>query len=192
MSVCAQGREEASEPGVAGESCLSAQVDVAPARELLRESWTTAAGARTFLAHAAHFGLRPGGDPETRSNPDSDPGQQGGEGAVLPAVQPMAMLSFTWNAPSDRPAVGRPRTLAMVGLHAIGPHATRLRRTHDGWGRGDEWNRAQACIRRAGRRVVLPRLYFRSEHGARDGDQLSESLQPAAPGCSSRPVGPGG
>jgi hypothetical protein len=191
VSVRAQGRAEASEPGVAGASRLSTQADVAPAQAPVREAWTSEVGARTIFA-AARLDLRPGGACRRFFPPEAVPGRQGGEGAVMPAVPPMAMLSFTWNAPPDRPAVVRSTTFATVGLHAVGSHATRPRRTQDGWGRGDEGDRAQACIRRAGRPVVRPQLCFRSEHGPLDEDQRSGDLQPAAPGGSSMLAGPSG
>jgi len=185
VRVWAQGSTEAADPGAPRGIRLPARVNVAPAREPLRELWTTEAGVRAAFAHTARFVLRPGGDAATRSNPAAEPGRQGGEVVVLPAVQPMAMLCSTGKAPSEVPAVRRPRTLPKVRLHALGPRATRatrLRRTQDGWGRGDMWNQSQACFRRAGRRALLPLLGFRSEHGPLDGDQLSEDLQPAAPG----------
>lgn len=127
------------EPGAAEESCLSAPLDVGAALHQVREAWTTEAGARTVSAPAARFDLRPGGAYGWSIHPEAAPGRQGGEGVVLPAVRPMAMLSFTWNAPSELPAVRRPRTLTKVRLHALGPRATHRRRRHDGWGRGDEW-----------------------------------------------------
>jgi hypothetical protein len=125
-------------------------------------------------------------------HPDSEPGQQGGEGVVLLTVQPMAMLSFTGNAPPDLPAARRQRTHVTVRMHATGARATRVRRTHDGWGHGDEWDRARAYFARAWPRVVLPRLRFRLEHGPHDWDQSPVDLRPAAPGCSTVPVGLGG
>ena len=168
------------EPGEAGESCLSAQVGVAAALEQVRGAWTIEAGVRTFFDPAARNDVRPGGAPEMPFHPDSEPGQQGGEGVALLTVQPMAMLSFTWNAPPELPAARRQRTHVTVRMHATAARATRVRLTHDGWGHGNEWDRAHFA--RAWPRVVLPRLRFRYEHGSYDWDSIPVDLQPAAPG----------
>lgn len=161
---------------------LSVQVDVPAALEPVWEAWTTEAGARTFFAPAAHIDLRPGGAYEMLFDLEAEPGLQGGEGMVVLAVQPMAMLSFTWNAPPELPAVRLQRTHVTVRLRALGPRTTRVRLMHDGWGQGGEWERARAYFARAWGDVVLPRLRYRFEHGPLDWDQLPRDLQPAAPG----------
>ena len=49
---------------------------------------------------------------------EAEPGLQGGEGVQLLAVQPMAMLSFTWNAPPELPGVRPQRTHVTVRFEA--------------------------------------------------------------------------
>jgi uncharacterized protein YndB with AHSA1/START domain len=166
----------------AAERCLSAWVDVPAARERVWAAWTTEAGALTFFAPACRIDLQPGGAYEMLFDLEAEAGLRGGEGVVLLAVQPMAMLSFTWNAPPELPVVRRQRTHVTVRFAAIDAAATRVRLTHDGWGSGEEWDRAYDYFARAWRLVVLPRLRFCFEHGPLDWDRLPENLQPAQQG----------
>lgn len=170
------------DPAAAVEHRRSAQVDVPAALQEVWEAWTTEAGERTFFDPAAHNDVRPGGAYEMLFNLEAEPGQQGGEGVMLLAVQPMSMLSFTWNAPPELPVVRRQRTHVTVRFAAIDARTTRVRLSHDGCGHGDEWDRARACFAPAWPRVILPRLRFRLEHGPHDWDQIPVDLQPAALG----------
>ena len=170
------------ESNSAAERRLSVQVDVPAAREQVWAAWTTEAGARTFFAPACRIDLRPGGAYEMLFDLEAEPGRQGGEGVQLMAVQPMAMLSFTWNAPPELPDVRRQRTHVTVRFDGTDAGATRVRLTHDGWGVGEEWDQAYDYFDRAWRQVVLPRLRFRFEHGPLDWDHLPENLQPAEQG----------
>lgn len=170
---------------------LAAQVDVPAPLEAVWQAWTTEAGVRTFFAPAARIDLRPGGAYELLFDLDAEAGLQGSEGAVLLAVQPMAMLSFTWNAPAEVPAVRAQRTHVTVRLQALGPRSTRLRLMHDGWGHGGEWDRARDYFARAWRDIVLPRLRYRFEHGPLDWDRLPQDLEPAAAGSNPAPGAPG-
>lgn len=170
------------ESNSAMERRLSAQVDVPAALEQVWEAWTTEDGARTFFAPACRIDLRPGGAYEMLFDLEAEPGLQGGEGLQLLAVQPMAMLSFTWNAPPELPEVRRQRTHVTVRFSRIESGATRVWLTHDGWGSGDEWNQAYDYFARAWRRVVLPRLRYRFEHGPIGWDHLPENLKPAEQG----------
>ena len=58
--------------------------------------WTTEDGIRTFFAPGCHVDVRPDGPYEIFFDLDAPPGQRGGEGLRVMAVQPMTMLSFTW------------------------------------------------------------------------------------------------
>jgi uncharacterized protein YndB with AHSA1/START domain len=161
---------------------ISAQVDVAASLDQVWAAWTTEAGACTFFAPACRIHLQPGGAYEMLFDLEAEPGLQGGEGVQLLAVQPMAMLSFTWNAPPELPGVRQQRTHVTVRFEAIDVEATRVRLTHDGWGTGEEWDRAYGYFARVWGLVVLPRLRFRFEHGPLEWDRLPENLQPAQQG----------
>ena len=98
-------------------------------------------------------------------NLDARPGEQGGEGMMVLAVEPERMLSFTWNAPPDLPTVRGHMTHVVIRLFEAGPGNTRVILRHDGWGEGGEWDAAFRYFTRAWGEVVLPRLKYRFEHG---------------------------
>lgn len=126
------------------------------------EAWTTEAGVKTFFAPDCQVDLKPGGAYEMYFAPESQPGLRGGEGCRILAVQPMTMLSFTWNAPPSLPDVRGHYTHVIIRFieKAEGTHVTL---THDGWGFGGEWDRAFDYFNAAWFKVVLPRLKFRFE-----------------------------
>jgi uncharacterized protein YndB with AHSA1/START domain len=124
------------------------------------DAWTTPAGIEAFFAPACKVELRPGGAYEIYFDLDGAPGERGGEGNVILALEPPHLLSFTWNAPPSMPAIRRQRTHVMIELQAWPPGADRtlFRFQHDGWGRGPEWEAAFHYFERAWKEIVLPRL----------------------------------
>jgi len=131
-------------------------------------AWTTQAGAEGFFAPRCRIDPRPGGAYEMLFDLEAPAGQQGGEGMIILAMQPPAMLSFTWNAPPHLPQVRSQMTHVTVRLEPLGPRETRVRLEHDGWGEGGEWDAARAYFDRAWGEVVLPRLRHRFEKGPID------------------------
>lgn len=162
------------------ERVLCVQLEVPASIEQVWQAWTTEAGARSFFAPDCRIDFRPDGAYEMLFDLEAAPGLQGGEGVRLLAIQPTSMLSFTWNAPPEIPSVRRQRTHVTLRLIALEPQRTRVRLTHDGWGTGEPWDRAFAYFERAWRRVVLPRLRYRFEHGPIDWAHPPTDLQPAA------------
>ena len=108
--------------------------------------------------------------------PDSPPGQRGGEGCTILAVQLDEMLSFTWNNPPSLPQVRSQFTHVVVRLLSEGLH-TIVRLQHDGWGQGGEWEQAINYFDAAWKRVVLPRLSYRFVHGPIDWDNVPDLTQ---------------
>ncbi len=150
------------------ERAVHAEVTVdAPLRDVW-QAWTTEAGVRSFLAPACHIELRVGGAYEMYFNLDAPQGQRGGEGVTLLALQPPSMLSFTWNAPPELPAVRPQRTHVTVRLFAASPRTTLVTLHHDGWGEGGEWEQAFRYFESAWGEVVLPRLRYRFAEGPVD------------------------
>jgi uncharacterized protein YndB with AHSA1/START domain len=131
-------------------------------------AWTTEEGAKTFFAPACYIDLRPDGPYEIFFNPDAPPGERGGEGLRVLAVQPMQMLSFTWNAPPSLPQVRGQRTHVTLRFTPEDEGRTRVTLYHDGWGSSGEWNEAYAYFTQAWNEVVLPRLKYRFENGPVD------------------------
>ena len=132
------------------------------------QAWTTEAGAETFFAPRCNIDLRPGGSYEMLFNPSAEPGQQGGEGMVVMAVQRPQMIAFTWNAPPHLPGVRHQMTHVVIRLSDTGTGETRVRLHHDGWGQGGEWDKAFVYFSKAWAEVVLPRLQYRFDHGPVD------------------------
>ncbi len=132
------------------------------------QAWTTEEGARTFFTPQCSIDLRPGGSYEMYFNLDAPAGLRGSEGCVILAYEEPVMLSFTWNAPPQLPAIRAQRTHVMVALTPIDPGNTRVTLTHDGWGSGGDWQKARQYFLRAWGDMVLPRLQKRFIIGALD------------------------
>ncbi len=151
------------------EKAIFTEVKVKAALEDVWHAWTTEEGIKTFFAPACNVDLRPDGMYEIYFNPESPPGERGGEGLRVMSIQPMKMFSFTWNAPPVLSEVRGQRT--HVGIRFISEEGgTRVVLYHDGWGSGGEWDKAFEYFQIAWKEVVLPRLKYRFEHGPVDWD----------------------
>jgi uncharacterized protein YndB with AHSA1/START domain len=147
------------------ERAIRGEIVVPATIEDVWHAWTTEEGIISFLAPACRIDLRPDGPYEILFDPSALPGQRGGEGLRVMAVQPMTMLSFTWNAPPSLPEVRGQRTHVTVRLSPEGAGRTRVRLHHDGWGTGGQWDEAYRYFDRAWNQIVLPRLVRRFEEG---------------------------
>lgn len=150
------------------ERVITAEVVVAAPATEVWQAWSSEAGVRTFFAPAAKVELQPGGAYEMYFAPDAEPGQRGGEGNQVLAVQENRMLSFTWNAPPSLPSVREQRTFVVVRFHELGPAQTRVVLRHYGWGDGGEWDKAFAYFSRAWNSFVMPMLKYRFDKGPVD------------------------
>ncbi|MBG0785319.1 MAG: SRPBCC domain-containing protein [Anaerolineaceae bacterium] len=135
------------------------------------DTWTTEEGARTFFAPECKIELRPEGAYEMYFDLSAPEGLQGGEGCRILAIQPMEMLSFTWNAPPSMPTVRNQYTHVIVRFDA-NPQGTRVSISHDGWGTGNDWNEAYNYFERAWQKTVLPRLKYRFVYGPVDWQSI--------------------
>ena len=149
------------------EKVIFAEVKVNGELKDVWDAWTTEKGIKTFLAPACKVNLRPDGMYEVYFNPKAPPGERGGEGLRVMSIQPMKMFSFTWNAPPTLPDVRGQRTHVVVRF-APEEGGTRVTLYHDGWGSGGEWDKAFEYFGKAWKKVVLPRLKYRFEHGPVD------------------------
>lgn len=131
-------------------------------------AWTTESGVRSFFAPECNIDLQPDGWYEIFFNPAAEPGMRGGEGLRVLAIQPKKMLTFTWNAPPHLPEVRGQRTHVILRFFPLNDNRTRVTLHHDGWGEGGEWDEAFDYFENAWKRVVLPRLKYRFEHGPVD------------------------
>jgi uncharacterized protein YndB with AHSA1/START domain len=150
------------------EKVIVCQVDVpAPLADVWR-AWTTEEGAQSFFAPKCRIDLKAGGAYEMLFDLGAAQGDQGGEGMVLLAIQPMRMLAFTWNAPPHLPEVRGQMTHVVVRLSEIESGETRVVLHHDGWGDGGEWDDAYQYFSRVWPNVVLRRLRHRFQNGPID------------------------
>lgn len=147
------------------EKHIYAEILIQAPLQAVWEAWTTEEGVRSFLAPDCKIDLRPDGAYEIYFDPAAPPGQRGGEGLRILAVQPMQMFSFTWNAPPSLPQVRPQRTHVVLRFYAENDQQTTLTFYQDGWGSGGEWDRAYDYFQRAWLKVVLPRLQYRFDHG---------------------------
>lgn len=131
------------------------------------DAWTTETGIISFFAPACKIDLQPDGPYEIYFNLDAPPGERGGEGLRIMSIQPLKMLSFTWNAPPTLPEVRGQRTHVVIRFYQ-GESGTRVTLHHDGWGTGREWEKAYDYFQSAWNEVVLPRLRYRFKHGPID------------------------
>jgi uncharacterized protein YndB with AHSA1/START domain len=150
------------------ERIIEGRIVVDVSAEEIWRAWTTGEGAETFFAPRCTVEARPGGKYEMLFDLDQPPGRQGSEGMIVLAVQPGRMLSFTWNNPPELPGIRDQRTHVTVFLEELAPTQTRVVLRHDGWGEGGEWDKAVEYFERAWKRIVLPRLKHRFEHGPID------------------------
>lgn len=144
------------------------QISLPAALSEVWQAWTTEEGAKSFFAPKCKIDLRPGGAYEMLFDLDAPPGEQGGEGMMVLAVQPEKMLSFTWNAPPSLPDVRGEMTHVAIRLEEKGPKETMVHLHHDGWGNAGEWDQAFDYFTRAWGEIVLPRLKYRFEEGPID------------------------
>ena len=137
-------------------------------------AWTTEVGARTFFASVCKIVCEPMGAYEMYFDPEAEPGLRGGEGCRVLAVQPEKLLSFTWNAPPSLAEVRGQYTHVTVRFEAANEDETHLNFVHDGWGEGGQWDQAYDYFTAAWKKVVLPRLIYRFDHGPIDWDALPD------------------
>jgi len=147
-----------------GEVVVDARIDE------VWDAWTTEEGVKSFFAPACNIHLSVDGPYEILFDPESEPGQRGAEGVRIMAFEPKRMLSITWNAPPEMSEVRKQWTHVVIRFEETAKGQTKVTLTHDGWGEGEEWDKAFAYFTRAWLEVVLPRLKYRFSVGPVDWD----------------------
>jgi len=150
------------------ERVVKAEVIVNAGVDAVWEAWTTEAGIKTFLAPAGKIEPRVFGAFEIYFNPAGAPGQRGGEGNVILAMQPQKMLAFTWNAPPHLPNVRQQRTSVVVRFKALEKQRTQVTLIESGWGEGEEWDQAFTYFANAWQNIVFRLMKYRFEVGPVD------------------------
>jgi uncharacterized protein YndB with AHSA1/START domain len=143
---------------IADERTVRGEVIVdAPVSEVWN-AWTTEEGIKSFFAPACNIDLRVGGAYEMFFLTDGKPGERGGEGCRILAIQPEKMLSFTWNAPPHLHEARAQFTHVTLRFRPLIDGTTKVIFTQDGWGDGGQWDEAFAYFQRAWLEIVLPNL----------------------------------
>jgi uncharacterized protein YndB with AHSA1/START domain len=126
--------------------------------ERVWETWTTCEGIKTFFARDCEIELRVDGKFAMYFAPAAEPGMRGADNARILAMQTNRMLSFSWDAaPPDNPEVRKHRTHVVVRLFALPDNRTRVTLVNDGYGEGEDWDRAFRYLSGAWN-AVLPAL----------------------------------
>ena len=131
-------------------------------------AWTTTEGIKSFFAPDGKVEARVDGPFEVYFNPYAPPGMRGADGMRFLSIQEKKMITFTWNAPPSLPEARKQRTYVTVRFQSKGAKSTEVTLYHGGWGEGGEWDKAVEYFERAWKRIVLPRLKHRFEHGPID------------------------
>lgn len=161
----------------AAERSLDKEVVVAAKLEDVWAAWTTREGIISFFAPDAEIDPRPDGAFYIYINPFAPPGLKGADGMRFMAVQPMSMLSFTWNAPPSLPQARQQRTFVVLRFERVDETQTRVRLHHTGWGDGGEWDKTYAYFDRAWT-GVLTNLQKRFSSGPLDWTEWLDRLRP--------------
>ncbi len=152
---------------ISGETVLAFEKTIPASIEDVWESWTTEQGVKSFFAPDCHIEIKPGGAFEMFFNPEGEPGERGGEGCRILAIEKPTLLSFTWNFPPEIPQLRNNHQYTHVSLRLspISPGSTLVKIIQDGWGIGEEWEKGISYFSRAWGEIVLPRLYERFTKG---------------------------
>ena len=161
----------------AEERAIAKQVVVKAPVEAVWNAWTTTEGVKSFFAPDARVEARVDGPFEIYINPYAAPGMKGADDMRFLALQPMKMLSFTWNAPPSLPEARAQRTFVVVRLKPAGEGQTEVSLYHAGWGEGGEWDKAYDYFNRAWGNV-LANLEKRFVEGPVDWTQWLSRLKP--------------
>jgi uncharacterized protein YndB with AHSA1/START domain len=153
-------------PASASNRTLTTEFEVNAPIEKVWKAWTTADGIKTFFAPDCKVDLRVDGAYEIYFSPQAKPGERGGEGMRVLALEPMHRFAFTWSAPPTIPYVRSQRAMVIVEFETIDDGRTRVRFTHLGWGEGASWDEAYEYFDQAWNKVVLPRFRYAMEIGA--------------------------
>ena len=120
----------------------------APVAEVWK-AWTTKQGIVSFFAPDANIESKVDGAYEVFMNPLAKPGEKGADGMRVLAMEENAMLSFTWNAPPNMPAVRAQRTVVTIRMAARGDSLTDVSLTHTGFGNSAAWQESRTYFEKA-------------------------------------------
>jgi uncharacterized protein YndB with AHSA1/START domain len=125
--------------------------------------FATEAGMEKFFAPECIFKPEVLSLFEIHFNPSGPVGQKGAENNRILAIQEKQMISFTWDAPPQFPALRKNRTCVSIRLYNINDQETLVTLSQTGWGQGKEWEALYAYFEQAWGNFVLPNLKYSVE-----------------------------
>jgi uncharacterized protein YndB with AHSA1/START domain len=148
------------------------------------DSWTTAAGIRTFFARDGVVEPHVDGEYSVLFFPENPPGLRGAEGMRIVALEPSKRLVITWNQPPQFATIKDQRALVEYRFRERSDCGTEVQVKHFGWGQGDEWAQAREYFQGAWE-TILDRLEYQYEHGPLDWDNVPDHLWYRGPSAAS-------
>jgi uncharacterized protein YndB with AHSA1/START domain len=125
--------------------------------------WSSEKGIKKFFAPACDYELKPLGKLGIYFAPGAPKGQRGAEDNLILAVEEKKMVSFTWDAPPQWPAIRQQRTLVTIRFYPTGKNETLVTLSQTGWGQGEEWTTVLNYFSNAWGGFVLPNLKYSLE-----------------------------
>jgi uncharacterized protein YndB with AHSA1/START domain len=95
------------------ERILAMSIEINASLDSVWSRWTSESGRRKFLAPASTFEFATMGRVEVLFNPAAPEGQRGAENNRLLSYADKEMISFTWDAPPNFPAIRKQRTIVV-------------------------------------------------------------------------------
>ena len=140
------------------ERAISFSIELAAPVRSVWDAWTTPEGIRSFFAPDCNIELKVDGKYEVFFDVEKPYGLMGSEGMRVMAIEPLRMLSFTWNAPPEIPTIRGQRTQVALYFEPLGAEKTKLTLINCGYGTSPDWQKTREYFERAWSKVVLPRL----------------------------------
>lgn len=105
--------------------------------------WTTSEGIEAFFAPKATIEAKPGGMYELCFSLEAPKNSCGNDDGRILAIQPDAMLSFTWAMPPYMPEIRPHLTTVQILFEPVDADTTRVRLFHTGFGTSDDWDQGR-------------------------------------------------
>jgi len=165
------------------ERVLAMSLEINAPRDSVWSRFATESGRHKFFAPASNFELTTLGRVDILFNPSAPEGQRGAENNRVLTVQEKKMISFTWDAPPQWPAIRKQRTVVIFRFYEIAANKTLVTFHQMGWGTGTEWDAVYQYFTKAWSGFVLPNLKYSLEVGPIDWsdfpNKLPKDLKPA-------------
>jgi uncharacterized protein YndB with AHSA1/START domain len=155
----------ASEQSLVKEKLINLYIRINAPLDSVWSRWSSPKGITKFFAPACNYELKTFGKLDILFAPQAPAGQRGAEDNRMLAVEEKKMVSFTWDAPPQYPAIRSQRTVVTVRFYPTSAKETLVTLTQAGWGQGSEWDTVLNYFHGAWAGFVLPNLKYSLEVG---------------------------